>query len=122
LAAAFHRYRDAARYFTESIGWRRWPRTIAFLKRFTVFNIDQCDNLPETMTSIPVLPDPVLAIAEADRVIAASGADFRIGGSEAYYSSSLDFVQVPPQAAFHDPVNWYRTALHELRGCVITPW
>jgi antirestriction protein ArdC len=21
---------------------------------------------------------------------------------------------VPPQAAFHDPINWYRTALHEL--------
>ncbi|GAA0746701.1 MULTISPECIES: ArdC family protein [Sphingomonas] len=89
-------------------------RTIAFLKRFTVFNVDQCDGVPEAMTSIPVLPDPVLAIAEADRVIAASGAGFRIGGSEAYHSPSQDFVQVPPQVAFHDPVNWYRTALHEL--------
>jgi antirestriction protein ArdC len=92
----------------------REARTIAFLKRFTVFNVDQCDGLPEAMTSTPVLPDPVLAIAEADRVIAASGADFRVGGSEAYYSPLQDFVQVPPQAAFHDPVNWYRTALHEL--------
>jgi antirestriction protein ArdC len=95
-------------------GEDREARTIAFLKRFTVFNVDQCDGLPEAMTSATVLPDPVLAIAEADRVIAASGADFRIGGSEAYYSPSLDVVQVPPQAAFHDPVNWYRTALHEL--------
>jgi len=25
-----------------------------------------------------------------------------------------DFVQVPPQAAFHQPIDWYRTALHEL--------
>jgi antirestriction protein ArdC len=23
-------------------------------------------------------------------------------------------VQVPPQAVFHEPINWYRTALHEL--------
>lgn len=95
-------------------GEDREARTIAFLKRFTVFNVDQCDGLPEAIASILVLPDPVLAIAEADHVIAASGADFRIGGSEAYYSPSQDFVQVPPQAAFHDPVNWYRTALHEL--------
>lgn len=33
---------------------------------------------------------------------------------EAYYSPSRDYVAMPPQAAFHEPVNWYRTALHEL--------
>jgi len=95
-------------------GEDREARTITFLKRFTVFNLAQCEGLPEELTSIPALPDPILAIAEADRVIAASGADFRIGGGEAFYSPSQDYVQVPPQAAFHDPINWYRTALHEL--------
>ncbi|WP_188773217.1 ArdC family protein, partial [Novosphingobium endophyticum] len=95
-------------------GEDREARTIAFLKRFTVFNVDQCEGLPDELTSIPALPDPVMAIAEADRVIAATGADFRIGGGEAYYSPSQDYVQVPPQAAFHEPVNWFRTALHEL--------
>ncbi|MDZ4318483.1 MAG: zincin-like metallopeptidase domain-containing protein, partial [Phenylobacterium sp.] len=24
------------------------------------------------------------------------------------------FVQAPPQAAYQEPINWYRTALHEL--------
>jgi antirestriction protein ArdC len=95
-------------------GEDRDARTIAFLKRFTVFNLDQCEGLPEELTTIPALPDPVLAIAEADRLIAATGADFRIGGGEAFYSPAQDYVQVPPQAAFHDPVNWFRTALHEL--------
>jgi antirestriction protein ArdC len=95
-------------------GEDRDASTIAFLKRFTVFNLDQCEDLPEELTSIPVLPDPVMAIAEADRFIAATGADFRIGGGEAFYSPGQDYVQVPPQAAFHDPVNWFRTALHEL--------
>src|SRR3546814_18111858 len=61
-----------------------------------------------------VSPNPVLAIAEADALIAATGARVNIGGSEAFYSPSHDFVQVPPQAAFHEPINWYRTALHEL--------
>lgn len=89
-------------------------RTIAFLKRFTVFNVAQCEGLPQALASDPALPDPVMAIADADCVIAASGADFRIGGGEAFYAPGADYVQVPPQSAFPDPVNWYRTALHEL--------
>ncbi|EIZ77798.1 hypothetical protein WSK_3629 [Novosphingobium sp. Rr 2-17] len=92
----------------------REARQVAFLKRFVVFNLDQCEGLPEELTAAPAVPDPVLAIAEADKLIAATGADFRVGGSEAFYSPAGDYVQVPPQAAFHEPVNWYRTALHEL--------
>ncbi|WP_109809229.1 ArdC family protein [Sphingosinithalassobacter portus] len=92
----------------------REARTIAFLKRFTVFNVDQCEGLPEAYFSIMDIPDPVLAIAAADEVIAQSGADLRVGGGEAFYAPREDFVQVPPQAAFGEPINWYRTALHEL--------
>lgn len=92
----------------------REARQIAFLKRFTVFNLDQIEGLPEQYATEPVVPDPVIAIAEVDRLIAASGADFRIGGSEAFYSPGQDYVQVPPQAAFHEPINWFRTALHEM--------
>ena len=95
-------------------GEDREARTIAFLKRFVVFNVDQCEGLPEGLEGEAALPDPVLGNAEVDRLIAASGADFRIGGGEAYYSPMKDYVQVPPQAAFHEPVNWFRTALHEM--------
>jgi len=95
-------------------GEDRDARTVAFLKRFVVFNVDQCEGLDEAVTQPVEVPDPVMAIIAADRVIAATGADFRIGGGEAFYSPTLDYVQVPPQAAFPDPVNWYRTALHEL--------
>jgi antirestriction protein ArdC len=98
----------------KAAGEDREARTIAFLKRFTVFNLDQIDGLPGQYAAEPVVPDPVMAIAEVDRLIAASGADFRIGGSEAFYSPGQDYVQVPPQAAFHEPINWFRTALHEL--------
>ncbi|MBT0670446.1 DUF1738 domain-containing protein [Novosphingobium profundi] len=98
----------------KAAGEDREARTIAFLKRFTVFNLDQIEGLPEQYANEPVVPDPVMAIAEVDRLITASGADFRVGGSEAFYSPKSDYVQVPPQAAFHEPVNWFRTALHEL--------
>lgn len=89
-------------------------RSIAFLKRFTVFNVAQCENLREDLLPEPVaLPErEIVPVAEA--VIAASGVDFRIGGAEAFYSPGADFVQVPPQTAFHDQVNYYRTCLHEL--------
>lgn len=92
----------------------REARTIAFLKRFTVFNIDQCEVLPKELNLAPVSPDPIMAIAEADAVIASTGADLRIGGGEAYYVPALDYIQVPLQAAFPEPINWYRTVLHEL--------
>ena len=99
---------DAAR------GEDRAVRQVAFLKRFVVFNVDQCEGLPADTIAPMVSTDPVLAITEADALIAATGARVNIGGGEAFYSPSHDFVQVPPQAAFHEPINWYRTALHEL--------
>ena len=89
-------------------------KAIPFLKRFTVFNVAQCDGLPaEFSTERAPLPErEIVPVAEA--VIAASGVEFRMGGSEAYYAPHPDFVQVPPQPAFFDQINYYRTALHEL--------
>ena len=92
----------------------REARQIAFLKRFTVFNVDQCDGLPEGFARIAPMAGPCEVIPRAEALIEASGADFRIGGSEAFYSPPLDFIQVPPRQAFRDTINWYRTALHEL--------
>jgi antirestriction protein ArdC len=49
-----------------------------------------------------------------EALIAATGADFRIGGAEAFYSPAFDFVAVPPQPAFPHQIDYYRTATHEL--------
>jgi len=89
-------------------------KAIPFLKRFTVFNIAQCEGVREGLASDPApLPErEIVPLAEA--VIAASGVDFRIGGDKAFYVPSLDYVQVPPQPAFYEQINYYRTALHEL--------
>jgi antirestriction protein ArdC len=89
-------------------------RAVPFLKRFTVFNVAQCDGLPERMLAgAPTLPEREL-VPVAEALIAATGADFRIGGAEAYYSPGQDYVQVPPQPAFRHQIDYYRTALHEL--------
>ncbi|PWC39350.1 zincin-like metallopeptidase domain-containing protein [Azospirillum sp. TSO35-2] len=90
------------------------PQAIPFLKRFTVFNCDQCEGLPE---GIAVAPPPIpegLILPRAEALIRASGIEFRIGGTRAFYSPQHDYVQIPPPQAFFEPVNWHRTALHEL--------
>src|SRR5690606_4724838 len=92
----------------------REARSVAFLKRFTVFNVEQCEGLPEELSRSPELPAEADILPQVQALIDVSGADFRIGGGEAYYSPKADYVAVPPQSAFHEPVNWYRTALHEL--------
>jgi antirestriction protein ArdC len=90
------------------------PQGIPFLKRFTVFNVAQCDGLPPRIAADPApLPERQL-VADAESLIATSGADFRIGGARAFYSPTEDYVQVPPQPAFTAPIDYYRTALHEL--------
>jgi antirestriction protein ArdC len=89
-------------------------RSIPFLKRFTVFNVAQCEGLPERFAAAPAPLPERQPHEDAEALIAATGADFRIGGAEAYYSPTLDIVQVPPQPAFAHQIDYYRTALHEL--------
>ncbi len=89
------------------------PGVVPFLKRFTVFNVAQCDGLEGVFPAPEPLPEREL-IPSAEALIAASGADFRIGGERAYYVPSADYIQVPPQPAFFDQVNFYRTCFHEL--------
>jgi antirestriction protein ArdC len=78
-------------------------QTIPFLKRFTVFNTDQCDGLPDDVAKVVLPPPPEMIKPEARTLIAATGADFRIGGARAFYNPSADFVQVPPPQAYFEP-------------------
>jgi len=90
------------------------PQAVPFLKRYTVFNAEQCEGLPEYIAATaPPVPE-CEQVAEAEALIAATGADFRIGGHRAFYVPSLDYIQVPPQPAFFEPINYYRTCFHEL--------
>ncbi|GGD84309.1 antirepressor [Tsuneonella deserti] len=89
-------------------------RAIPFLKRFTVFNVAQCEGLRPGLAPDPVPLPECETIPVAEEVIAASGVRFRIGGDEAFYMPALDLVQVPCRQAFFEPINYYRTCLHEL--------
>jgi antirestriction protein ArdC len=89
-------------------------QAIPFLKRFTVFNLAQCEGLPEDLAVAAPPPEPGLIEPKVEALIKATGIDFRIGGSRAFYAPAHDYVQVPPPQAYFEPINWHRTALHEL--------
>ena len=88
--------------------------SIPFLKRFTVFNAAQCEGLPDDIAVEAPPPPPGLIEPRVEALIAATGIDFRIGGNRAFYVPSQDYVQVPPPQAYFEPINWHRTALHEM--------
>ena len=89
-------------------------QAIPFLKRFTVFSTDQCEGLPDDLaTAPPPLPEGLIQ-PEVEALIRASGADLRLGGDKAFYAPGLDYIQVPRPEAYFEPINWHRTALHEL--------
>lgn len=89
-------------------------RQIPFLKAYTVFNVDQVEGLPAHFYAVaePKL-DAAQRIDHADAFYAATGADIRHGGGQAYYAPQPDHVQMPPFECFEDPESYYATLAHE---------
>lgn len=70
----------------------------SFLKQFTVFSVDQCDGLPdEYYVPVPPIAEGLI-VPEAEALIAATGADFRVGGVSAYYSPHQKKVDMAQEA------------------------
>lgn len=85
-------------------------KAVAFLKTFTVFNLDQFDGLDHLRGEVV----PASSDQFADAVVAMSPVPVRHGGNSAFYSPAHDFVQMPALAAFPDPLDYSRTLAHEL--------
>jgi antirestriction protein ArdC len=89
-------------------------QAIPFLKRFTVFNAEQCEGIPESIAAAAPPVETDLILPQAEALIRATSADIKIGGDRAFYDVMADTIRVPPPQAYFEPVNWHRTALHEL--------
>jgi antirestriction protein ArdC len=89
-------------------------QAVPFLKRFTVFNSDQCDDLPADIATASPPPPPGLIEPRVEALIKATGIAFHVGGDRAFYAPAEDYVLVPPPQAYFELINWHRTALHEL--------
>src|SRR5262249_29171317 len=91
-------------------------RIVPMLREYTVFNVDQCENLPDKiMTLGTVKPrnsdERSAAIYE---FLACTGASIREGSGEAYYLPGADFISLPRFEAFKNAAHFYSTAFHEL--------
>lgn len=86
---------------------------IPLLRFYSVFNLEQT-NLPHPPAEeTHNLFDP---ITKAEEIIAAMPMkpDIRFGGNRAYYSPSLDYIQLPHQHTFDANEEYYNTLFHEL--------
>ncbi|GBR20027.1 MULTISPECIES: ArdC family protein [Asaia] len=104
----------ANRFVPKSQAERDDPKTIAFLKRYTVFNIEQCDGLPESACEVPTSTPLAERHEAAEAVIAATKADIRFGGNKAFYAPTLDYIALPQREAFAEQPAFLNTAFHEL--------
>ena len=76
-------------------------RTIPFLRAYTVFCVDQIEDLPDHYYGRPA-PNvaPAERIAHVDAFFANTGAIIRHGGDKAFFAPALDLIQMPPFESF----------------------
>ena len=91
-------------------------RLVPMMREYTVFNVDQCENLPDSIyTGKPMrLRNPDMRDEFADAFLHSTGADIREGQGEAFYVPSRDFISMPAFDAFKGADHFYNVAFHEL--------
>jgi len=92
-------------------------REIPLMKFYRVFSVEQT-NLPiPAITEEPLDFNP---IEEADRIVVNMPCvpEIRHGQAKAYYSPSLDYVNMPARELFHSSEEYYNVLFHELTHSV----
>src|SRR5713101_7859342 len=91
-------------------------RLVPMMREYTVFNVDQCENLPDSITTgKPIrVRNPDTRDELADVFLRSTGADIREGQGEAFYVPSPDFISMPAFAGFKGADHFYNVAFHEL--------
>jgi antirestriction protein ArdC len=91
-------------------------RLVPMMREYTVFNVDQCENLPDSINTPKPMrvrnPDARDELAEV--FLCSTGADIREGHGEACYIPSPDFISMPAFAGFKSADHFYNVAFHEL--------
>jgi antirestriction protein ArdC len=94
----------------------RSTRLTPMMREYTVFNVEQCENLPDSINiSKPIrVRNPDTRDDLADAFLRATGADIREGHGEAFYVPSRDFISLPAFTGFTGADHFYNVAFHEL--------
>lgn len=99
----------------EGKGGQEERRSFYFMKGYTVFNVEQCEGLPERMTPTPDADMPLeTRVSAAVAFFQATGANVRHGGNRAFYDITSDRIQLPPVKRFKGQHSYAATYAHEL--------
>ncbi|MBS1714596.1 MAG: DUF1738 domain-containing protein [Armatimonadetes bacterium] len=95
----------------EVLKWR-----IPILKKYHVFNAEQCDGLELPSLSLTSSEHLNARIDRAEAFVKAvqDPPTIREQGASAWYRPAEDVVQIPPLSTFDSPDAYYATLLHEL--------
>ncbi len=110
----FWKWREADDTETEE-GEKQRPAPI--LRYYTVFNVSQCDELPqERIPTVEAPTNPFTPIESAKGIVTGYQKAPRLehGHAGAWYRPSVDLVGMPSQERFNGPAEYYSTLFHEL--------
>jgi antirestriction protein ArdC len=89
-------------------------KRIPFLRTYTVFHVSQCDGIPVKLPfDAPVFEPIPAAESLTSGYLQREHIDLKHGGGRAFYSPSLDYVQMPARESFTSPDAYYSTLFHE---------
>ncbi|HTH42863.1 MAG TPA: zincin-like metallopeptidase domain-containing protein [Terracidiphilus sp.] len=96
----------------------------AMMRQYTVFNIAQCDGIPQILPfEAPNTFEPIEAAELAARTYLESGNAPTLvhEGDRAFYRPSADSVTMPAPSSFFSPEAYYSTLFHELGHSTMHP-
>jgi antirestriction protein ArdC len=87
---------------------------IPLLKYYSVFNVEQTENVP--VPDVEETHNTFDPITRAEKIVAdmPQKPDIRFGGNRAYYSVNHDYIQLPQPHTFDSPEELANTTFHEL--------
>lgn len=87
-------------------------RKVPFLRSYNVFNAEQCEGIAALARVEEAAPE--LRYQQAEALFAKHAVDVRFGGDKAFFTPTLDFIQMPRLEAFESEEAYWGTMLHEL--------
>ena len=90
--------------------------SVAFLKYYTVFNVEQCENLDESKLYVVENNGEInetQSLAEAIINGYPSAPKLYHGGDSAHYTPSTDIIQLPDMVSFDTSDAYYQASFHE---------
>ncbi len=100
----------------EEINGEETEKNIPFVKKYIVFNFEQCENInPEKFQELKPMERPE-GFEDLESFVNATGAIIRHGGNRACYlpGKDRDFIMMPRVEQFNETEGYYSTLLHEL--------